>query len=85
MKFQTERAKEGFLNSIPGYIKDEILSPGNDDLGSEQSSPPVEFVDKLKDIKTSIEYELRLYDYLKVLKKENNQKKRLPLKKQKSN
>jgi hypothetical protein len=38
LKFQTEKAKEGFLNSIPTYLKDELLSPSDEDKKSEGSS-----------------------------------------------
>jgi hypothetical protein len=45
----------------------------------------LEFPKKLEDIKAAIDHELKLYEYLKDLKKENNQKKRLPVKRQLSN
>ena len=71
--------------TVPEYIVDETQGNGSkpptptsskSNIGNEQ------FLQKLNQIGESITHELDLYEYLKDLKKEKNQNKRMPMKRQ---
>ena len=72
--FQSEKGEAMFLSSIPPFIEREI-SQGQRDHISEGSAS---YETKTREIDTAIRNEIGLYEYLKNLKKEKNQQKRLP-------
>ena len=85
LNFQNEESRKRFLMTVPEYIVDETQGNGSkpptptsskSNIGNEQ------FLQKLNQIGESITHELDLYEYLKDLKKEKNQNKRMPMKRQ---
>jgi hypothetical protein len=68
-----------FLSSIPKYLQDEVENTpeGNSDMSDTGNQS---FIKKLEQIKVAIVNEMEMYDYLKDLKKQNNQNKRMPVK-----
>ena len=63
--------------SIPAYIINEMVL-GEEKQSENSEENGLEFMDKLSQIETAIDFEISLYEYLKDLKKEKNQNKRLP-------
>lgn len=79
LNFQNEKARLGFLKSIPKYIMNEIESQ-NQGTSDKSETGGGSFLLKFEQIKEAIRSEIELYEYLKDLKKEKNQNKRLPQK-----
>lgn len=69
LQFQDDWSKQKFENSIPDYIRNPTDENKN-----------MNFDDKVKQIRYSVDEELILYDYLKDLKKDLNKKKRMSMK-----
>lgn len=76
-----QKAKEEFLASIPNFIKNEVQKNFNSDMIDMYERNRCESEFKLLEIEEAIEHELKLYSHLKDLKKQNNQHKRLSIKK----
>ena len=82
--FQNEHSQASFLKSIPKYIKDEVSESfvgskkrdRSDSISDHEESTITK--EKLQTIMEAIIEELQLYEYLKNLKKEKNQNKRMP-------